>query len=82
MSFVDGRKYICDRCHVETFCKCVGEGVSDGGFTRWNKFEPLPEDWGSHHDTGLLCSECNSMYRRTIDTFMNNTRTKEDKDDA
>lgn len=82
MSFVNGRKYICDRCLVEKFCKCTGEGATDGGFTRWNNFEPLPEGWESHRETGLLCPECNSVYRRMIDTFIDIGRTKEDKDDA
>ena len=80
MSFVNGRKYMCDRCQEETFCKCVGEGASDGGFTRWNKFEPLPEGWESRVDTGLLCSTCNGIYKSMLDNFKRIIAYKESSD--
>ena len=70
MSYIDGRKYTCDRCGKETFCQCIGEGETDGGYTRWNKFELLPVGWDSHADTGLLCSGCNAYYKRMIADFM------------
>lgn len=70
MSFVNGRKYICDRCARETFCECTGEGEIDGGFTRWNMFEPLPEGWNSHPETGLLCAECDDQYTNMMTAFM------------
>ena len=69
MAFVNGRKYTCDRCGDETFCKCTGEGELDGGYTRWNKFEPLPTGWETHGDTGLLCPDCNGLYKRMIHSF-------------
>ena len=46
MAEVKGRITTCDRCGAEVFSKCTGEGETDGGFTRWNKFEALPEGWG------------------------------------
>ena len=69
MSFVNGRYYKCDRCWEQRFCKCTGDGEADGGFTRWNEFEPLPEGWESHVDTGLLCPTCNSMYKKLLANF-------------
>lgn len=69
MAYINGRLYICERCDILTFCKCTGEGEADGGWTRWNNFEPLPDGWDSHHDTGLLCPKCNSVYEDLIKKF-------------
>lgn len=61
----------CCRCGLTVFRKLTGEGVADGGFTRWDKFEPLPEGWEWHHDTGQLCAKCNVEYKDMIHNFMN-----------
>lgn len=47
----------CDRCGSSVFLKCVGEGVTDGGYTRWNKFEEA-EGWSVESDIGDLCPSC------------------------
>ena len=39
MSSVNGRLATCDICGESVFLKCVGEGETVGGYTRWNKFE-------------------------------------------
>lgn len=69
MAEVNGRLIICDRCGTTTFCKCTGEGERDGGYTRWNKFEPTPEGWGWHNETGRLCPCCNFEYNKLIESF-------------
>lgn len=46
MASVNGRLVSCDRCGEQVFLKCTGEGEADGGFTRWNNFESMPEGWG------------------------------------
>lgn len=46
MSEQNGQLSTCERCGVQIFRKCIGEGELDGGFTRWNKFEDYPEGWG------------------------------------
>lgn len=69
MAWTNGRRYICDRCGAETFCACTGEGERDGGYTRWNKFEPLPEGWKSYW-IGLLCTDCNRQYAEWLANFM------------
>lgn len=69
MAEVNGKMIICDRCGATAFLKCVGEGERDGGYTRWNKFEPAPEGWGNHYDVGRLCPACNEEYINLIDTF-------------
>lgn len=45
MSQVNGQLTTCQRCGAQIFRKCTGEGEADGGFTRWNNFEPYPEGW-------------------------------------
>lgn len=70
MSHIDGRKYICDRCAREIFCKCVGEKTVDGGFTRWIDFEPLPNGWEHKPIIGLLCCDCNNQYESMMKAFM------------
>lgn len=62
---------ICDRCGDSVFLKCIGEGETDGGYTRWNKFEADPEGWAYHSGIGKLCPKCNSLYTNMIKDFMN-----------
>lgn len=49
----------------------------DGGFTRWNRFEPLPSGWSSHSETGLLCPICNEEFNRIMDAFIDAKREHE-----
>ena len=58
MSSINGRMLTCDRCGKSIFLKCTGEGVADGGYTRWNTFENPPEDWNCVKDVGSVCPEC------------------------
>lgn len=67
--FENGRRYICDRCNAEIFCACIGEGESDGGFTRWHKFQPLPDGWKTY-SLGLLCPVCSRIFEDLVDRFM------------
>ena len=67
---MNGRLSTCDRCGRSIFSRCTGEGEMDGGFTRWNSFEPLPSGWSSHSETGLLCPICNEEFNRIMDAFI------------
>jgi hypothetical protein len=67
-----GLLIICDRCGDTGFCECAGEGETDGGYTRWNKFEPPPEGWGWTQDCEKfhrLCPKCNEQFRKLIKDF-------------
>ena len=67
-----GKMVICDRCGKSIFLKTTGEGETDGGYTRWNNFEPLPNDWGYSRDCeniARLCPTCNREYREVIQRF-------------
>ncbi len=70
MSQVKGRLVTCDRCGEAVFSKTIGDGETDGGFTRWNKFEPLPRGWGSHNGNDL-CPSCSSEWNKIETEFLN-----------
>lgn len=70
MSGIKGKLISCDRCGHEHFLKYTGEGESDGGYTRWDKFEDLPEDWLWESEIGYLCPHCAGIFRAFIHKFM------------
>lgn len=70
MSEVNGRRTICDRCGAEIFSPHIGDEERDGGFTRWNKFEPKPRGW-TKQDFKDLCPVCSSEWNKLETEFMN-----------
>jgi hypothetical protein len=72
MAHVNGRLTTCDRCGAMVFSKSTGEGETDGGYTRWNKFEQLPAGWKNTYDAGMLCPDCSAKYREMIKKFLQN----------
>lgn len=62
MSETKGMMQTCDRCGEWVFLKCTGEGEADGGFTRWNKFEPAPDGWNYITGAGTVCPKCWKEY--------------------
>ena len=71
MSEQCGKLVTCDRCGKNVFLKCIGEGETDGGYTKWNKFEEAPNGWKCYYNTGLLCPECHEEYVDIVEKFMN-----------
>lgn len=68
---MDGKLIICDRCGERVFLKTVGDGVADGGYTRWNKFEPKPDGWIYSRDLQKsLCPACNDKYQMLLESFI------------
>ena len=78
MSERKGKLLECDRCGKSTFLNLTGEGEADGGFTRWDKFERMPEGWEFIHTNNsmdrivLLCDNCNKEYKKMFKEFMEN----------
>lgn len=65
MSDRKGLLKMCDRCHATVFLETIGNGETDGGFTRWNKFEPAPKGWTYNCDLQkTLCPECSQIYQK------------------
>jgi len=81
-NFINGRMIYCERCNKQLFLKCIGEGESDGGYTRWNKFEDVPKGWGAVYDTNhegkYICDECrkkfDEKYKQLWNEFWNNEK--------
>ena len=96
MAHVNGRITTCDRCGAEVFSKCTGEGEADGGFTRWNNFETLPEGWdlvavpnsigwvgnGNAYNGYLhVCPACHELWDKVvIEGFLKGTRYYPEKE--
>lgn len=70
MSTQNGRLVTCDRCANFTFLKYVGKGETDGGYTTWDKFEKLPEEWLYTSYFGYLCPDCADEFRAFVTEFM------------
>ena len=70
MSRVNGQLVTCDRCGTQTFIKHIGDGETSDGFTRWNKFESLPNGWGYYKNKNL-CPDCFKEWNRLETEFMN-----------
>lgn len=70
MSSQNGKRVVCDRCGEQVFVKTIGDGEMDGGFTRWNKFDPLPNGWGYHKGKDM-CPACSSAWNKIESAFMN-----------
>lgn len=78
MAQVNGQLTTCDRCGSQIFRRTTGDGEADGGFTRWNNFEPCPAGWGfvdipiaSKPQGGAVeglrvCPECNKLWRKSV----------------
>lgn len=70
MSEIVGKRVICDRCEKEVFVKYVKSDYYDGGFTRSDSYEKLPDGWyhgvfGNH----TRCPECDALYKKINEDF-------------
>lgn len=72
MSSINGKLTTCDRCGATVFQACTGEGERDGGYTRWNTFEPAV-GWKNTYEAGTLCPNCYESYEEVLRMFKNGT---------
>lgn len=73
MSSRCGKLEMCDRCHATVFLETIGDGERDGGYTRWNKFEPAPKGWSYSYDLQkTLCPECTGKFQEMLVKFFTN----------
>lgn len=78
MSEVEGKLVGCDVCGETVFLKHVGDGEGDGGFTRWRKYEKMPDGWGRSFGFGMLCPSCSKRIKTAIDSTVSEIRGKRD----
>lgn len=69
MSEARGLLKTCDRCGETVFLKAISDGVTDGGYTKWNRFEDAPEGWEWRKETGTLCPNCYAEYIDILEQF-------------
>ena len=69
MSEQIGKRLTCDRCGETIFLKWEGMSEFDGGYSKIQHFEKVPEGWGSVIDLGLLCPRCYVEYGNLIENF-------------
>lgn len=76
MSSKKGIIETCDRCGISTFRKYLKTEDYDGGFTKLDNFEALPNGWHRYNEPNIddkyntvtLCPKCSSQY---IELFAN-----------
>ena len=69
MSEVNGKLVTCDRCGTNVFLKYTGEKYGDGGFTRRDVYEEIPNGWEHHVEVGMLCPACNTEWNNIVASF-------------
>ena len=68
---IEGKKYICDRCKLESFVIKKETLVVDGGYTRKPTFE-IAEGWTRQNRGNEwcdLCPTCSEKLQDVIDKF-------------
>lgn len=58
MSRVKGELVSCCRCPTTIFLKYLGKEALDGGFSSYEKYEELPDEWMYESVFGYLCPAC------------------------
>ena len=72
-----GKLCNCSLCDRSVFSKKLPDVVADGGFTTWERYEPLPEDWLYESDFGYLCPSCAHEFKKKMyDLFGNDIPSK------
>lgn len=77
MASKKGMVTTCDRCGVSVFSELKGKEYFDGGYSSSDKFESLPDGWGSDTVKGkytMLCPACRNEWHRLGEIFMRNTQ--------
>ena len=71
MSRVSGDLVTCSRCGETIFLAKLGSRDLDGGFSRYDVFEELPDDWLFITQLeGHLCPNCSNTFKQIIADFM------------
>ena len=59
----------CDMCGATVFLKYLGDGETDGGFTKWRKYEDA-EGWRSFHfgkvSLANVCPKCSERINEEL----------------
>lgn len=75
---INGTMEQCHRCESTVFRKHVGTGEADGGWSRWDKFEPFPDGWLYVGGVGNLCPYCAEQFKETMTNFFGRDKVPND----
>lgn len=68
-----GKLISCSRCGTAAFLAYEGTEALDGGYTKYDKFEPVPKNWISTSQFGYLCPSCAKLFQDKLTTFLGHT---------
>lgn len=71
MSGTKGMMIRCCRDDNFVFLKYLGKGDTDGGYTTFDRYEDLPDDWLYDSRFGYLCPECAKEFKEFVNEFFN-----------
>jgi len=76
MSEIEGKLVTCDVCGKSVFLPYVGDGESDGGFTRWRRYEKLPKGWNDVRASvaTTTCPDCSERINKALDSVIDDIR--------
>ena len=68
MAQIKGKLILCSgkNCSNTAFVKFTGEGDTDGGYTKFDTYENLPDGWENYTGIGDLCPECATKLKMFI----------------
>ena len=64
-----GVMHYCHRCDEKIFLKYSGKGETDGGYTTWDTYEKLPDEWLYETEFGYLCPKCAREFKIMMTNF-------------
>jgi len=73
MSRTKGMNVTCERCGNTVFLKQIEDLVMDGGLTRNEQYEEMPEGWGTFYCEGKsmdMCPRCLEHMRNAVKEAM------------
>lgn len=83
-----GKLIKCDRCGEQVFLPWISQDEFDGGYTRVDKFETVPEGWECvsryfhKYDLRNLCPKCTKEYEYMLSEFWKGTILESEQKEA
>ena len=63
----------CKRCGETVFLRYLSKKELDGGFTKIEEFEKIPDGWENSFELGMLCPVCHEKFESMKKDFMEST---------
>lgn len=63
----------CKRCGETVFRRYLSTKELDGGYTKIEEFEKMPDGWENSYELGMLCPVCHEEFESMKKDFMEST---------